>query len=112
MLKKHLQRQHGFTLIEILLAVVIVGIILAVAVTRFDFSQESTKADVCDANIASINTALSAYWAKHDGYPADLTDVTRDTNYFPNGEPKCPFDGKSYDDGYNSKTGVVAKHDH
>lgn len=112
MIHKRTRNAAGFTLIEILLAVVIAGILLAVAVTRFDFSQEETKADVCDANVAAINTAISAYWTQHDSYPADLTDVTRDPQYFPNGEPKCPFTGKPYDDDYNAKTGVVAKHQH
>ena len=50
------QRQ-GFTLIEIMVVILIIGILLAIAVPSFISARESARAKACVANLSQINSA-------------------------------------------------------
>ncbi len=90
------KRQKGFTLIEILLAVVILAIVSAVAIPRFTGSANTAKTNACDANIANMNTQWERKAIETGSYGA-LADLTGSTDYFPDGAPVCPF-GTAYAD--------------
>jgi len=85
-----MKRQEGFTLIEILLAVVILAIVSAVAIPRFTGSANTAKINACAANIANINLQWERKGIETGAYGA-IADLTGDTNYFPDGAPTCPF---------------------
>ncbi len=71
----------------------------------------SAKANGCKTNIDMINSQIELYYANKAEWPKKLDDVTKDEEYFPDGEPKCPVDSKtkySYDD----KKHRVTEHDH
>jgi len=87
---RSLKRQKGFTLIEILLAVVILAVVSAVAIPRFVGSSNTAKINACDANITNINTQWERKAVETGSYGA-LADLTGDTDYFPDGAPTCPF---------------------
>ncbi|MEO0586495.1 MAG: prepilin-type N-terminal cleavage/methylation domain-containing protein [Planctomycetota bacterium] len=68
-------RRNGFTLVEILIVVVILGILAAIVIPQFTSASESAKASSLTTQLQSIRSQLELYQINHNGnYP--LTGVT------------------------------------
>lgn len=88
---------RAFTMLELVVVVVILGILAVVVVPRFIVSAEETKRHGCEANAAQINLLVERWYFEKGSWPQpDLSDIGADPDYFPNGLPKCPVDGRSY----------------
>ncbi len=74
-------RQRGFTLVELMIVVIIVGILAAVAIPMYTGATEKAKATECVAALGTIRSALRNYYAEHSTYVnANFTDGVRVTN--------------------------------
>jgi general secretion pathway protein G len=60
--------RKGFTLIEILIVLIIVGIVVAIAVPNFIASVEQTKAQTAQNNLMAIAAGQSKYYEDHGNY--------------------------------------------
>ena len=79
------RRNKAFTLVEILIVVVIIGILAAIVVPQFANATKDSQAGNLKAQIKEIESQLELYKARNGAYPtvAALND-TSDANY-PNG---------------------------
>jgi len=83
--------RNGFTLVELLIVVLILGALAAIAVPRITTGVETAKINTCDTNIRIINTQIELYRANTGDWPNNIKQVTLNTDYFPDGPPQCPF---------------------
>ncbi|MGD9874535.1 MAG: type II secretion system major pseudopilin GspG [Kiritimatiellia bacterium] len=88
----------GFTLIEILMVIVIIGILAAVAVPRFAGRIGASKEGAAKASIKAIGVALDLYEMDHGSYPASLSALVENSGspewrgpYLKDGLPKDPW---------------------
>ena len=73
------QDDKGFTLIEILIAIVLVGILSAVAVVGISNLVSKGSNSACSATKDSATAATAVYFAANSAYPADFKDLTTAT---------------------------------
>ena len=90
-------RRRGFSLLELLAVVTILGVIAAIIVPRVTVSSATAKNKVRDHHKATINAAVERYYIDNNAWPAnDLSDIGANVNYFPSGIPTNPVDGTTY----------------
>ena len=102
--------KKGFTMIELVVVIVILGILAAIAIPKFFDLSAKAKQAVCDGHVGAINSALAIRLAQNaaSGNPVYPDTVTG--GMFANGAvPSCPF-GQPYH--YVSQNGTVTKHVH
>lgn len=78
MLQK-LRSQKGFTLIELMIVVAIIGILAAIAIPNFLSYQCKAKQSEAKSNLGSLRTNMEAYFAEFDVYPSTTTAVGFET---------------------------------
>ncbi len=85
MKRKFTEYQQGFTLIELMIVVAIIGILAAVAVPKFAEMLRKSKEGSTKGSLTNMRSALSVYLGDNEGNipvaqcdPADLVDEAGD----------------------------------
>jgi len=86
--RKKIQNQKGFTLVELLVVIAIIGILAAVAIPRMSGATQAARDGRLTSDLATVDSALSMYYAKNLAYPADIDTLTKNPDKFLNSEPK------------------------
>src|SRR5690242_19487044 len=82
-----LKSKRGFTLIELMIVVAIIGILAAIAIPQFANLVSKSQEGRTKANLGTIRSALSIYYGDTEGwYPtgpatAALSSLTNGTRY-------------------------------
>lgn len=97
-LRKIMKSDKGFTLIELMVVVIILGILAAVAIPRFTGRTEQAKKNAAYADLKAISSALELYYFDEDAYPEDngsgeLPDVLVGEGYLQS-IPKDPWENE------------------
>ncbi len=85
-------------LLHLLIAIAMLSALAAALLPRALAWAAESKRDACASNRAAIRLTVERwYFLKGDWPDRKLADIGRDPDYFPNGVPRCPADGSSYE---------------
>lgn len=93
-MKKKLKNEKGFTLIEMLIVLGIIGILITLTLPLYNNTVKKAQSEGCDAIKHSIRTQMEAYYLDNNyAYPAtDHINTLVQANYLKD-EPQCPGGG-------------------
>lgn len=86
----------GFTLIEVLIVMVILGVLATIVIIASGVFTSDSKASACASNAKIMNTAEAAYSAQHPGSSAN-GDTSKLAQYFRDPIPTSGPGAVTYD---------------
>jgi competence protein ComGC len=85
--------RSGFTMVEILIVVAIIGILLAIATPAFQNARNGAKAKACQSNLKEILCAKERWAMDANKAPTDTPTNADLTPYYVRSTPSCPSSG-------------------
>lgn len=68
------KRTQGFTIVELLIVIVVIGILALLVITTYSGIQAKARNSQRQTDVASIQTQLEAFYSQNGYYPS-LTDI-------------------------------------
>jgi general secretion pathway protein G len=91
-------RLPAFSMMELVIVMLIMGVLAAIAIPRIGTGSERAKAEAVAASLAQVRTCIEVYKAEHQGRIPDLQFVAQMTQYTDDQgntsadpSPKLPF---------------------
>ncbi len=72
---KYRVEQKGFTILELLIVIVIIGILATIALPKYIGVREDANIAVSKSNIKSLQTGIERYLLDKGLYPAELSEL-------------------------------------
>lgn len=72
------KRNEGFTIVELLIVIVVIGILALLVITTYSGIQQKARNSQRQTDVQSIQTQLEAFYSQNGYYPS-LTDMNSST---------------------------------
>ena len=86
-------RSGGFTLVEIMIVVAIIGLLIAVAVPNFSKMRKDAQKTACHAQLKQIDGSKEMWATQEKRADGDTPSESQLGAYFKDGMPTCPGGG-------------------
>ncbi len=69
------KKQHGFTLIELMVVIIVIGILVAIAVPNFVQAAERSRMASLKSNAHTLQTTIEMYYVDNQVYPNNANEI-------------------------------------
>ena len=102
-MKNSTSRKSGFTLVEIMIVVAIIGLLAAIAIPNFVRARTQSQKNACINNLRQIDGAVQQ-WALENKQDPTASAVATDVLPYLKSEVVCPSGGTTFADSYTLAT--------
>lgn len=104
------RRTSGLTVLEIVLALVVLSALAAATMSYVRQPAETVKREACNLRVGQLNTLILQYQADNRSLPSTNLSQLSTARYLGATLPVCPVDGRPYV--LDTRTGQVVPHGH
>jgi prepilin-type N-terminal cleavage/methylation domain-containing protein len=91
--KEKTMKKQGFTLVEIMIVVAIIGLLAAIAIPSFARARTTSRQNACINNLRQIDGGKDQWAIESNKVDTDLVTSAEVSPYIKGGWPKCPAAG-------------------
>ena len=74
------KRKHGFTLVELLIVICVIGILFVVLVSRVDFATDKSRQAGVQNDFHAMQSALHVIALENNSFTGDITQLADELN--------------------------------
>ena len=89
-----MSKRRGFTLVEMMVVVALIGILVSIAIPNFIQSQQAAARNACISNLVQLNSAIDMFQIDNGAWPGNFTPAL--DPYIRDVPTTCPLDGQAY----------------